>query len=435
MRQSSGSTTCRNKNNPWSPALSCVFFLYSEGLVVRQLRWLETSLLPRFMLSDQRRTFIENDTQQPGSRAISWSTYVSPTVLHAVAASFIFADKVQPCLLITDIPCRIEPIAERLHAGLLQGGGALPRNAEGQVCLKELQHVGARAHEFPDLHEVKVPPKEFPSPTVDSASEGDCLFTVYMAYAAGQPEPSVQAHLDFRALLQRAGDVVESNREIQAAERAAAEEGASGVSDWSSSPKRISNEAETTLKSLHKKGWHAMTLFEVVLVYWLWFGAAGSAAPAEEAQGPAPTPVPRPAMGAEPAAEPRAEPETSGVDGVEPESVPGMGSEAGSGGDDTPPLRKIADLRRSEFLLIAMHLREVLRVAIGATSSSDGLADMTLPGFVVDHILYADNTEEAAGETTPAVVLRDIGAAVERYHEVRCWCLGFIFCVFWVSPG
>lgn len=136
----------------------------------------------------------------------------------------------------------IAPIAERLHPGLLEGGGALPRYTDGQVCLKELQHVGARAYDFPDLHEVRVPPTKFPSPIAPSASDAhpvESVPTVYAAYAAGQPKPAVQPHLDFRALLKRAGDVVERKREIEAAEG-----DASGVSDWSSSPKRVSDEAE-----------------------------------------------------------------------------------------------------------------------------------------------------------------------------------------------
>ncbi|CAB1104560.1 unnamed protein product [Ectocarpus sp. CCAP 1310/34] len=178
------------------------------------------------------------------------------------------------------------------------GGGALPRNAELQVCLKELQHVGARAYEFPDLNEVRVPPMEFPSPTT-TASASDAhpaqsVPTVYAAYAVGQPMPGVQPHLDFRALLQRACDVVERNREVHATEG-----NASGV-DWSSSAKRIADLAESTLKSLHKQGWHAMTLFEVVLMYMLWFQAAAHAAPEDEEQGPAPRPAPRPAPGPAP---------------------------------------------------------------------------------------------------------------------------------------
>lgn len=329
----------------------------------------------------------------------------------AVPLSLITAAQVAPCLLITDIPCMIAPIADKFHPGLLQGGGALPRNAQGQVFLKELQHLGARACEYPDLHEVKVPPMEYPSPTTTAsasvAHSAESVPTVYAAFAAGQPKPDVQPHLDFRGLLQRAVDVVEKNREVQATESSA-----SGVSDWSSSPKRIADLAETALKSLHKQGWHAMTLFEVVLVYMLWFQAAAYAIPEDEAQGPAPRPAPRPAPGP-----------TTGA-------TPGMGSGAGSAGvnDDAPPVRDIADLRKSEYLLISASLTHVLRVAIGSTSTGTGLGEcMTLPVFVSDDILFqslseegtGDNMDEGAGDTPPTK-LRDLGTAVHRYHEVTC---------------
>lgn len=340
--------------------------------------------------------------------------------MYAVPVLFFVAAKVQPCLLITDIPCMVAPIAGSRHPGLLEErGGALPRTAEGQVCLKELQHIGARPHDFPDLHEVKVHPGGFPSATAPSASGANSgqpvvtdqpFHTVYAAYAAGQPMPGVQPHLDFRALLLRAGDVVEGNREIQAA--AEAEGGASGVSDWSSSPKRISELAGSTLNALHKKGWHAMTLFEVVVLYALWFQAAGSAAPVDEGQGPAPGPAPRPATGVQ----------GDGRVGA-PEPAPGVGPGVEPvGADDAPPVRDMTKLSRSEFLMISTHLMEVLRVAIGSTGGTGGtgLSMMTLPHFMSEDVLTeegaGDNMEEGAGETTPTRVLREVGAVVDLYH-------------------
>lgn len=253
-----------------------------------------------------------------------------------------------------------------------------------------------------------MPPTEFPSPTAPSTPDDhpvEYVPTVYAAYAAGQPMPSVQPHLDFRALLQRAGDVVERNREARASEGDTI-----GVSDWSSSPKRVSDEAEKTLKALHMRGWHAMTLFEIVLMYFLWFQAAASAAPADEAQGPAPRPAPRP-----------------GAD-----AAPGVGSGADRGGaDDAPPLRDLTELSRSEFLVISGHLMDVLGVAIGSTNRNTGLATMTLPGFLTDDILFESQPEEShpeegAVDTAPTRVSRDIEDVVELYHLVRCRSLSFI---------
>eukprot|EP00903_Cladosiphon_okamuranus_P012692 g11868.t2 len=314
----------------------------------------------------------------------------------ADAVDIIGHRQVPPCMLITDIPCMIAPIAERRHPGLLQGGGALPRNVEGQVCLKELQHIGARAYEFPDMHEVRVPPEGFPPPTTTAFASGahpaKTVPNIYAAFAAGQPRPGVQPHLDFRALLNRAAEVAECKHEVQTAESTA-----SVVRDLSSSPKRIAHLAGVSLNSLHKRGWHALTLFEVVLLYKLWFQAAACLAPEDEAQGPTST-------------------------GLE------LGSEPG-GADDTPPVRAIRDLRKSELLLISAFLTMVLRVATGSTSesTSSGLPDMTLPDFMSDDVLFQsqpdegaqDNMEEAAGGTSPTPVLRDLGVVIEVYHQAK----------------
>ncbi|CAB1103041.1 unnamed protein product [Ectocarpus sp. CCAP 1310/34] len=186
-------------------------------------------------------------------------------MLHAVPVFPIVTTKVQPCLVITDIPCVLAPIADKNHPDLLDEGGALPRSAEGQVSLKGLQHIGARARDFPDLHSVKVPPGGFPSATASSALGAQPVHNVYAVYAAAEPPPGVQAQLDFRTLLGHHSDMVEKDRQLRAAPDA--EGDVTGASDWSSSPKRISELAENTLASLHNQGWYAIDLFEVVLVW------------------------------------------------------------------------------------------------------------------------------------------------------------------------
>ncbi|CAN0549965.1 unnamed protein product, partial [Ectocarpus sp. 12 AP-2014] len=162
---------------------------------------------------------------------------------------------VQPCLVITDTPCMLAPIADKNHPDLLDEGGALPRNAEGQVSLKGLQHIGAHARDFPHLHSVKVPPGGFPSATASSALGAQPVHNVYAVYAAAEPSPGVQAQLDFRTLLGHHADMVENDRQVRAAPDA--EGDVTGVSDWSSCHKRISELAENTLNSLHNQGWYA----------------------------------------------------------------------------------------------------------------------------------------------------------------------------------
>lgn len=228
----------------------------------------------------------------------------------------------------------LAPIADKNHPDLLDEGGALPRNAEGQVSLKGLQHIGARAPDFPDLHSVKVPPGGFPSATASSALGAQPVHNVYAVYAAAEPSPGVQAQLDFRTLLGHHADMVEKDRQVRAAPDA--EGDVTGASDWSSSPKRISELAENTLTSLHNQGWYAIDLFEVVLVFSLWFQAAG-----------------REAAGRESAAG----------------EAQGVGGERGGGADETPPEREIADLSTKELLDISGHLMETLRVS-GSTDAA-----------------------------------------------------------------
>ncbi|CAM9816982.1 unnamed protein product [Ectocarpus sp. 6 AP-2014] len=94
-----------------------------------------------------------------------------------VSAHFL----VPPSLMITDIPCMLAPIAERLHPWLRENEGRLPRDADGVVSLPALQHLGAHAHEFPDEHSVKFPTESFPSPPPSSATDVvvDNIYAVY----------------------------------------------------------------------------------------------------------------------------------------------------------------------------------------------------------------------------------------------------------------
>ncbi|CAM9295511.1 unnamed protein product, partial [Ectocarpus sp. 4 AP-2014] len=293
---------------------------------------------------------------------------------------------VQPCLVITDIPCMLAPIAGNNHPDLLDEGGALPRNDEGQIFLKGLQHIRARARDFPDLHSVKVPPGGFPSTTASSALGAPPVHNVYAIYAAAEPSPGVPAQLDFRTLLGHHADMVEKDRQVRAAPDA--ESDVTGVNDWSSSPKRISELSENTLNSLHNQGWYAIDLFEVVLVFSLWFQAAGRESAAGEAQG--------------------------------------AGGERRGGADETPPERETADLSTKELLDISGHLMETLRVAIGSTDVA-GLTMMCMPEFLGDDVLYysqsmegvtggaVDDIQEGVVEAPP--VLRNLEDAVNLHHQ------------------
>ena len=309
---------------------------------------------------------------------------------YCCSALCIVTAKVPPAVVVTDIPCMLAPSVQKLLPGLLENGGSLPRNAENQVTLPGLQHIGARGHDFPDLHEVRVSPRGFPSATASSASATYAVepvgpiepaLTIYAAYAAAHPMPGVQAHVDVRTLLRRAADVAEENSKITAA---GPEGGAIGDGNRSSSPKRISELAENTLSSLHGQGRYAMTLFEVVLVYAVWFQAAGVTAPVYEAAAPV----------------------------VE---APGADGDGRAGEGDAPPDREIADMSRSELLMIAEHFMLVLRAAIGSTEPSG--TSMTAPEFMKDELLFS---EGEAG----CMVLRDVGDVVKLYHQVNLFPKG-----------
>ncbi|CAN0357088.1 unnamed protein product [Ectocarpus sp. 6 AP-2014] len=115
-----------------------------------------------------------------------------------VSAHFL----VPPSLMITDIPCMLAPIAERLHPWLLENEGRLPRDADGVVSLPALQHLGAHAHEFPDEHSVKFPTESFPSPPPSSATDV-VVDNIYAVYADANFSLPAQPHVNFGALLQR----------------------------------------------------------------------------------------------------------------------------------------------------------------------------------------------------------------------------------------
>ncbi|CAN0087981.1 unnamed protein product, partial [Ectocarpus sp. 13 AM-2016] len=172
-----------------------------------------------------------------------------------VAAHFL----VPPSLMITDIPCMLAPIAERLHPWLLENEGRLPRDADGVVSLPALQHLGAHAHEFPDEHSVKLPTESFPSPPPSSATDV-VVDNIYAVYADANFSLPAQPHVNFGALLQRS------------ARSATAE-----VGDTSSLSKRFCTLAENQLISLHQQGCYAMTLFEVVAVFSAWLHRAVNA--------------------------------------------------------------------------------------------------------------------------------------------------------------
>ena len=257
----------------------------------------------------------------------------------------------------------VAPNAEKNVPGLLQNGGALPRNAKGQVSLPGLQHIGARGYDYPDRHEVRVPPTGFAFVSASASSTAPPVdqlrYNVYDAFATALSGP-VQPHIDFSALLKHAGDVVERNRQVQ------------GTNDWSSSPKRISELAETSLRHLHQQGCYALNLFEVVLAYALWFQEASVADP----------------------------------------HVHLLQGGRESGGD--PPERAITDLSRAELGMIAAHLMEILRVAAGSPPPARGLADVEVPSFVLEEDFLYSHDE----------TLRPLEDVIDNYHDVRFISLG-----------
>ena len=149
---------------------------------------------------------------------------------------FYFGVKVSPCLLITDIPCMIQPVADRQRPGLLQKGGA---------------------HDFVDQHTVRIPPGGFPTPPGFPTPHGD---NIYAAYTDAEPYQRVQPYVDFRALL------VDS--------AVALGRSANGAQSVSSLPNDVDicALAQQHLRDLRRQGCYAMTLFEIVLVYIPWLG-------------------------------------------------------------------------------------------------------------------------------------------------------------------
>lgn len=93
---------------------------------------------------------------------------------------------------------------QAIRSGLLQNGGALPRDADNFVSVPALQHVDSAAHDFVDQHTVEVPPGGFPSLSGDN---------VHAAYAGAKPYHCVQPHVDIRALLVDAASACGGDRE------------------------------------------------------------------------------------------------------------------------------------------------------------------------------------------------------------------------------
>lgn len=293
------------------------------------------------------------------------------TLLRFVPVFFV-AVKVQPCLLTTDEPCTVAPIAEKLYPGLLENAGALPRNAEGEVSLAGLQHLGTHVHQFPDEHHVKRPAEDFPSTFAPSAS--GAAPNAYAVFARADASRAIQVHVDFHALLGRAAAFQEQKRQTEAA--ATADGGAGGVGDASSSPARMCELAKRSLKSLHSDGRFAMSLFEVVLVYALWFQAAGH-------------------------------------EGVDAGQAVAEASVEERGADGIPQERAIKDLSNPELLSISSFFMGVLRVAVGSIAQTPGL-DMEAPDFFTDDTLF--DLEQSTGDT--AIPLRRLEDVVKLFHEV-----------------
>ncbi|CAN0285649.1 unnamed protein product, partial [Ascophyllum nodosum] len=180
---------------------------------------------------------------------------------------------VSPCLLITDIPCMIQPIADRVRPGLLQDGGHLPRGPDGVVSMPALQHVGRASRDAVNKYSLRVPRGGYPSP---SLRQDMCQDNIYAAYAGAEPSPQVQPHVDFRELL------------LRTAVAAAGEGGANRVGDVSY--QGIRTLAEMHLNSLYQQGCYAMTLFDVVVVHAQWFAEGGRSAD-EGHRGQAPGPM------------------------------------------------------------------------------------------------------------------------------------------------
>lgn len=61
-----------------------------------------------------------------------------------------FVAEVSPCLLITIIPCIIQPIADKLRPGPLERSGALPRGTDGVVPMAAVWHFFNAVGNFTD---------------------------------------------------------------------------------------------------------------------------------------------------------------------------------------------------------------------------------------------------------------------------------------------
>lgn len=353
-----------------------------------------------------------------------------------------------PILLITDIPCMVQPIADRLHPGLLEDGGRLPRGPDGAVSIPALQHLGSAARDADTKHTLRVPPGGHPT--------SPCEDNVYAAYDDAEPSPRVQTHVDFRKLLLRAAGVPSGAG------------GGNGVG--CASHQGIRKLAETHLHSLQRLGFHAMTLFDVVVVFAQWFAAPavggdvglhgqahGLAAEREGGGDATPERLPGQEGGVGGEEVGRATPTGGGgagggeatptdlqgggggavgvgagtaVSGAEegvnggpggsegPEGggdatrsalEEGSGGGAGGSGDVAPSEEELSKLSQSERQAISTFLMKVLAVAVGSTSTG-GLI-INAPSFL-KLALYED--DQGAGGPT----LRPLSEAVVQYHMV-----------------
>lgn len=262
----------------------------------------------------------------------------------------------------------IQPVADRLRPGLLEEGGVLPRGADGVVSLPALQHLGSAAHDFVDQHTVRVPPRAFPS--LSGCREAD---NIYAAYYEAEPGRRVQPHLDFRALLRRA-----------AAARGGSAGDAEDASDWR---KYVSDLAQDKLRELREMGLYAMTLFEVIVLYAVWFSEAADGheidVPEEEIV------VPEEEI-------------------VAPEVEEGAW---GSEGDAPSTERTVRDMSASEYGSVSAFLWQVVAVAVGSTAPD---FKIQITSFTPEAI-YTSRPGDGAGR----VVLRELEEVAERYHDVR----------------
>ena len=209
----------------------------------------------------------------------------------------------KPILTVTDAPCLVSPIADKLCPGLLENRGILPRNDQGVASIPALllqrSHDGhphaleqqQQQHALRDDPDTRFPSQ---SPTTvttttttttttnastdakvananttttitNTTTTTNTTVNVYALYESAAPSHPVQAHVDFRELLQLSAEDTQQQQQQQRQKQYAQPTDSLGALDGPFSAARVCLAAERSLDSLHQLGCYAISLFEVSL--------------------------------------------------------------------------------------------------------------------------------------------------------------------------